>query len=243
MSRSEHIGGYQTNEFDFDRKDVLRVRSDQLSTRGSHEREHRAIGPALASLLANTIQLPCFIGVVHGKTRHARKTIMKNWTLRTTGALCMATLALITGAALAGEYNTDKIGDVPRQAHHDLSLTCASRGLHETKSRNPSIRGIPGNSRAAINAMGNNNIECSNIDLRANDGVILLHDSDLGRTTNVGPASRAKNYAPYTGTGYNPTRSVYTYSQEKLKLRAVGVDLTTNSQEIAGLCVGIGLSA
>ncbi|MHC1949752.1 hypothetical protein IF803_36075 [Bradyrhizobium sp. UFLA06-06] len=46
--------------------------------------------------------------------------------------------------------------------------------------------------------MENNNIEWPDIDLRANNsgGVILLRDSNLGRTTDVGSASRAENYDP-----------------------------------------------
>ncbi|WP_038937447.1 hypothetical protein [Bradyrhizobium japonicum] len=166
---------------------------------------------------------------------------MKNWTWKTTRALRVATLALIIGVALAGEYNTDRIGDVPWQAHRDLSVTCAHRGLHDallgTKSRNPKLRGVPENSRAAINAMGIDNIECSNIDLRANDGVILLHDSDLGHTTNVGLVMRANNYA-YTGTGSQSDAIGLHLLQEKLKLEAVGVDLTTNSREIADFASG-----
>lgn len=97
-----------------------------------------------------------------------RKTIKKNWTSRTIRALGMASMTLITGAALAGEYNMDKIGDFAQQAHRDLTLTCARRSLHDallgTKNRNPGTRGVPKTSRAAINAMASNNIECSDVD-------------------------------------------------------------------------------
>lgn len=44
---------------------------------------------------------------------------MNYWTSRTTRAAGMATLTLITGDALAGEYKTEKIGNIPRQAHRD----------------------------------------------------------------------------------------------------------------------------
>ncbi|WP_139481427.1 hypothetical protein [Bradyrhizobium ivorense] len=125
--------------------------------------------------------------------------IMKHWT---TKAMGMATLTLITGAALAGEYNTDKIGGVPRQARRDLPLSCARRGLHDTllgtKSHNPSIRDVPENSRAAINAVGDNSTECSDFDLRANNfgGVILSHDFNVGGTIDVGAINRVRNHAP-----------------------------------------------
>ncbi|MEZ2147782.1 hypothetical protein AAE026_36705 [Bradyrhizobium sp. DN5] len=50
-------------------------------------------------------------------------------------------------------------------------------------------------------------------------------------------ANRVKNYDQYTATCYNTALSVYNYSEEKLKLRAVGFNDTTNSGENRGLCV------
>lgn len=148
----------------------------------------------------------------------------------------MATQTAITSAALLGKYNADEVDDVPRQVHCDLTLTWTRRGLHDTllgtKSRNPGIRAVPENVRASINDMGKNNTGRS--DLRAHDsgGVILFHAPNLGCTTGVGPTSRAKNYVPRTANR-NPAPSVFTYSQQKLKPRAVGVTVTTNFRETA----------
>lgn len=104
------------------------LRSDHLSTKRLSRAEHRAIGPALAWLLPTTSNSPVLSDLSTAGQDMRRKTIMKNWTSRTTSALAMATLVLITDAARAGEYNTDKIGDVRRQAHRDLTLTCTPQG-------------------------------------------------------------------------------------------------------------------
>ncbi|GLR90983.1 glycerophosphodiester phosphodiesterase family protein [Bradyrhizobium iriomotense] len=164
---------------------------------------------------------------------------MTKCTSITTKALGTAALALtfVTGAALAGQYNTDKIGEVLLHSRRDLTLVCAHRGLHGTlvgtNIHIPEIRDIPENSRAAIKAAADKNIECLEIDLRSTNwgDVIVLHDTKLGRTTNVGAVNGMQNYDPYSDTGYNPLLSEYYFSPEELKLRTPSANVNSVSKE------------
>ncbi|WFU40188.1 glycerophosphodiester phosphodiesterase family protein [Bradyrhizobium sp. CB82] len=100
---------------------------------------------------------------------------------------------------------------------------CAHRGLHGTlvgtNIHIPEIRDISENSRGAIKAAADKNIECVEIDLRSTNwgDVIVLHDTKLGRTTNVGAVNGMQNYDPYSDTGYNPPLSHYYHPPEQLK--------------------------
>ncbi|MDA9398563.1 hypothetical protein XH79_07015 [Bradyrhizobium sp. CCBAU 45389] len=140
---------------------------------------------------------------------------------------------------LAGEYNTDKIGELLLHSRRDLTLVCAHRGLHGSvlgiNSRIREIRDIPENSRAAIKAAADKKIECVEIDLRSTPGgkVILLHDAKLGRTTNVGDVSGSgmQNYDPYNDTGFNPLLSEYYFPTEELKLRTASTNVNSVSKE------------
>lgn len=159
---------------------------------------------------------------------------MKKSSSRTSNALVTVSLALalMTRTVVAGEYNTDKIGDVLKKSRTDFTLVCAHRGLHDMvvgrNRENLSIRNIPENSRAAIQATADNQIECSEIDLRSNrwGDLILLHDTTLGRTTNVGWENGKPDYDPYLGTGYNPPLLEYAHP-EKLHLRTPDLTATT----------------
>jgi hypothetical protein len=109
------------------------------------------------------------------------------------------------------EYNTDKIGDVLKSAHNDLTIVCAHRGLHGTaigtNSHQDWLRDVPENSIASIQQAAAQGIECSEIDLQLDraGNVIVLHDSNLGRTTNAFTTGRSGGqYDPYGHTGYNP---------------------------------------
>ncbi|WP_277423680.1 glycerophosphodiester phosphodiesterase family protein, partial [Pseudomonas viridiflava] len=59
--------------------------------------------------------------------------------------------------------------------------------MHGTATDPKSPRDVPENSIAAIEQAHDAKIECSEIDLQLDRAghVILLHDSNLGRTTNV----------------------------------------------------------
>lgn len=139
-------------------------------------------------------------------------------------AFALAALA-IPGAASAAEFNTDKIGDVLKRAHRDLTLVCAHRGLHGTAigtNAHPDwLRNVPENSIAAIQQAASNGIECSEIDLRLdrNGQVVVLHDSNLGRTTNAYATVGGTPYDPYAQTGYNPNLGAYTGNTAGLALR------------------------
>ncbi|WP_277423356.1 glycerophosphodiester phosphodiesterase family protein, partial [Pseudomonas viridiflava] len=83
------------------------------------------------------------------------------------------------------------------------------------------LRNVPENSIAAIEQAHDAKIECSEIDLQLDRAghVILLHDSNLGRTTNVTTVGRTSDYDPYIPSGYNPALSNYFGNPLDLYLR------------------------
>ncbi|OAE97119.1 hypothetical protein AYJ54_36050 [Bradyrhizobium centrolobii] len=157
---------------------------------------------------------------------------MKHSTSASTEALVKATLALtlMMATTQASEYNTDKIGDVLKNSRKDFTLVCAHRGLYGMSvGRNREInhaKDVPQNSRAAMQTASDDQIECSEIGLRSNKSgdFVVLHNSNLGRTTNVGSRNGKSDYDPYTGTAYNPSVLEYPVAEE-LHLRTS--DLTT----------------
>ncbi|MBD8804956.1 glycerophosphodiester phosphodiesterase family protein [Pseudomonas syringae] len=141
-------------------------------------------------------------------------------------ALLCSTAVLLTPCIALAEYNTDKIGDVLKNAHTDLTIVCAHRGLHGTaigrNAHNDWLRDVPENSIASIQQAASRGIECSEIDLQIDSGgnVIVLHDTNLGRTTNAFTAGgTGGQYDPYTHVGYNPSLSNYFVNPLELYLR------------------------
>ncbi|WP_122435548.1 glycerophosphodiester phosphodiesterase family protein [Pseudomonas viridiflava] len=147
---------------------------------------------------------------------------MPRWVLACASAVLMTPCVSF---AEVKNYNTDKIGDVLKDAHNDLTIVCAHRGLHGTaigtNSHPDWLRNVPENSIAAIQQAHNAGIPCSEIDLQMDRAghVILLHDSNLGRTTNVTTVGRTSDYDPYIPSGYNPALSNYFGNPLDLYLR------------------------
>ncbi|SDX48419.1 Glycerophosphoryl diester phosphodiesterase family protein [Pseudomonas syringae] len=139
--------------------------------------------------------------------------------------LTCASALLITPCMAFAEYNTDKIGDVLMHAHNDLTIVCAHRGLHGTaigtNSHQDWLRNVPENSIAAIRQAASAGIECSEIDLQLDSAgrVVVIHDTNLGRTTNAFTTGRAGEYDPYSRIGYNPSLSNYFGNTLGLSLR------------------------
>ncbi|KPB43313.1 Uncharacterized protein AC515_0825 [Pseudomonas savastanoi pv. phaseolicola] len=138
--------------------------------------------------------------------------------------LCTAVLIVTPSIALA-EHNTDKIGGILKDAHNDLTIVCAHRGLHGTaigtNSHPDWLCDVPENSIASIEQAASNGIECSEIDLQLDraGNVILLHDTNLGRTTNAYTTANSTEYDPYRQVGYNPNLSNYCGNTLNLSLR------------------------
>ncbi|QXG45011.1 glycerophosphodiester phosphodiesterase family protein [Pseudomonas viridiflava] len=145
---------------------------------------------------------------------------MPRWVLA-----CASAVLMTPCVSFAVEYNTDKIGNALKDSHNDLTIVCAHRGLHGTaigtNSHPDWLRNVPENSIAAIEQAHSAGIECSEIDLQLDHAghVILLHDSNLGRTTNVSTVGRTSDYDPYTQFGYNPALSNYFGNPLDLYLR------------------------
>ncbi len=76
---------------------------------------------------------------------------MPRWVLACASAVLMTPCVSF---AEVKNYNTDKIGDVLKDAHNDLTIVCAHRGLHGTaigtNSHPEWLRNVPENSIAAI---------------------------------------------------------------------------------------------
>ncbi|MCU6454609.1 hypothetical protein LPN01_11020 [Sphingomonas sp. A2-49] len=139
-------------------------------------------------------------------------------------AMLLLTMVAATPAA-AQTYNTDKIGNLLKSAHRDMTIVCAHRGLHGTavgtNSHADWLRNIPENSVAAIEAAAANGIECSEIDIRLDSigNAVVLHDTNLGRTTNAYTAVNGQPYDPYTHAGYNPNIDAFPGQDWNLHLR------------------------
>ena len=139
------------------------------------------------------------------------------------GLLCAWSAA---SAAQAAAYDTDKIGNLMKNARRDMTIVCAHRGLHGTAvgtNAHPDwLRDIPENTVAAIEAAASQGIECSEIDIRfdRHGNVAVIHDTNLGRTTNAYSAvAGATEYDPYSGRGYNPNIDQFPGESWRLLLR------------------------
>ncbi|KAB1089586.1 hypothetical protein F4V91_22530 [Neorhizobium galegae] len=134
----------------------------------------------------------------------------------------------------AQTFNTDKIGNLLKSSRRDMTMVCAHRGLHGTavgtNSHADWLRNVPENSVAAIEAAASQGIECSEIDIRLDraGNVVVLHDSNLGRTTNAYTAVNGQPYDPYSGQGYNPNLGAFTGDDWRLVLRQPNLSGYTN---------------
>jgi len=135
--------------------------------------------------------------------------------------------------------NTDKVVAELWHPHGDLRLVAAHRGLWG--SENPLACE---NSIRAVDDAADNGIEMAEVDLKEmKDGtVILMHDFNLGRTTNIGyycdtithnPTECVGDmlFDPYNNRGFNPpvnTISLHTFAKFHVLLRRKDLTVSPN---------------
>lgn len=95
-------------------------------------------------------------------------------------------------------FDVRKIIQAFREPHDDLTVLCAHRGLK--------WNGTAENSRDAYFRASEAGLECieTDIHLSADGQLPMIHDSGLGRTTDIGEQTGQAAYNPFTGQGYNP---------------------------------------
>ncbi|ETN42698.1 uncharacterized protein HMPREF1541_01856 [Cyphellophora europaea CBS 101466] len=129
-------------------------------------------------------------------------------------AVLISSLAPLVLAAQQ-PYDVHKIIDAFRRPHEDLTILCAHRGLR--------WNGTADNSYDAYYRASEAGLECIETDIRvSSDGYLpMIHDSGLGRETNVGEVEGQAAYNPFTGQGHNPKveDSAYSGFIEDLHLR------------------------
>jgi len=114
-------------------------------------------------------------------------------------------------------YDVRKIIQAFKEPHDDLTLLCAHRGLR--------WNGTAENSRDAYFRASEAGLECIETDIHISaDGQLpMIHDSGLGRTTNIGEVTGQAAYNPYTGKGFDPKVKDYNFTGsngiEQLRLR------------------------
>lgn len=110
--------------------------------------------------------------------------------------LIVAAIAPITNAARQ-PFDVRKIIDAFRYPHDDLIILCAHRGLR--------WNGTAENSHDSYFRATEAGLECIETDIRISaDGQLpMIHDTGLGRTTDVGEQTNTTAYNPYTGQGDN----------------------------------------
>ena len=129
-------------------------------------------------------------------------------------------------------YDVRKIIDAFKNPHDDLTILCAHRGLksvgpmrikNSTDESTSRWNGTAENSRDAYFRASEAGLECIETDIHLSKDFYLpmIHDSGLGRTTDVGEQARKPAYNPFTGQGYNPRISVSNFEGfiENLHLR------------------------
>ncbi|KAK1225990.1 hypothetical protein PQX77_000677 [Marasmius sp. AFHP31] len=122
---------------------------------------------------------------------------------------------LIGALAARQPYDVRKIINAFKNPHNDLTILCAHRGLK--------WNGTTENSRDAYFRASEAGLECIETDIHlSNDCQLpMIHDSGLGRTTDVGEQTNKPAYNPFTSQGYNPkvSGSNFTGFIEYLHLR------------------------
>lgn len=109
-------------------------------------------------------------------------------------------LGILPLCAIAAKqpYDVRKIIQAFREPHDDLTILCAHRGLK--------WNGTAENSRDAYFRASEAGLECieTDIHLSADGHLPMIHDSGLGRTTDIGEQTGQAAYNPFTGKGYSP---------------------------------------
>jgi len=141
--------------------------------------------------------------------------------------------------------NVYKVVDALRHPFPDLRLVAAHRGLWGLKNPN----NLPENSIRAVQNAADNGFEMAEIDLKeTQDGtVILMHDWNLGRTTNIGSycsdithniaeCSGNMQFDPYQNVGFNPpAKTISLQTLEKFHVLLRRQDFTFSPDSPDGL--------
>jgi hypothetical protein len=95
-------------------------------------------------------------------------------------------------------YDVRKFIQALKHPHDDLTVLCAHRGLR--------WNGTAENSREAYLRASDMGLECIETDIAfsADGHLPMIHDSGLGRTTDIGEQTGRAVYNPFTGEGYDP---------------------------------------
>ncbi|KIX08191.1 uncharacterized protein Z518_02847 [Rhinocladiella mackenziei CBS 650.93] len=141
----------------------------------------------------------------------------------------------LTAIGARQPYDVRKVIQAFRQPHEDLVVLCAHRGLRALvllfflcNLNDDSTRwnGTTENSRDAYFRASEAGVECIETDIHISlDGYLpMIHDTGLGRETDVGEATGRAAYNPFTGKGYNPSVNNSTFKGfiEHLHLRDEG---------------------
>jgi hypothetical protein len=107
-------------------------------------------------------------------------------------------LLLLIALPTRQPYDVRKVIQALKHPHDDLTVLCAHRGLR--------WNGTAENSREAYLRASDMGLECieTDIALSADGHLPMIHDSGLGRTTDIGEQTRRATYNPFTGEGYDP---------------------------------------
>ncbi|EKG10118.1 Glycerophosphoryl diester phosphodiesterase [Macrophomina phaseolina MS6] len=124
---------------------------------------------------------------------------------KTVVAVTLSGLVGLVGAARQ-PYDVKKIINAFRNPPDDLTILCAHRGLR--------WNGTADNSYESYFRAPEAGIECVETDIRLSlDGYLpMIHDSGLGRETDVGEQTGKAAYNPFTGQGYSPKVSESNFS-------------------------------
>ena len=121
------------------------------------------------------------------------------------------------------QYDVRKIVETLKHPKPDLINIFAHRGLRL-------LKGTTENSLSAVDFAAKEGYEGIEIDIRlTKDGeVVVLHDSGLGRVTNIQPPVGEEHYNPFMGKGYNPLvcETAWHGVMEHFKLRDHNGDVT-----------------
>lgn len=129
----------------------------------------------------------------------------------------LATFLPLTALAAKQPYDVRKIIQAFREPHEDLTILCAHRGLK--------WNGTAENSRDAYFRASEAGLECieTDIHISADGDLPMIHDSGLGRTTDIGEQTGQAAYNPFTGQGYDPKVVEFNFTGpngiENLRLR------------------------
>lgn len=130
--------------------------------------------------------------------------------------LSLAALAVACAApqlaSAACKTTAVRMGEILGNIATPDTLTLAHRGLWGANAQSP---GVPENSRASLREAQNACMDGVELDVKVTkDGMpVLMHDFNVGRTTNASAVLGGLMYNPYTNHGTNPRVDSLTWAQ------------------------------